>query len=276
MKRGVMGHPKLRHLARLLDVPPYAALGLLEALLHWAHSYAPEGDVGRHADQDIADGVGWDGDASTLVGALVTARWLDRCGTHRLVIHDLADHADRVWQQTLHRKGAQFVTATPPPDDTVKPRRGSVKPHSVTENPPRDTLKPPSYPNQTRPDQTRPEDTLSRARARGTVTAAYPEDFVAFWDAYPRKAGKPEALKAWRRVGSPAALAAIQAALAWQRRDPEWLREAGRFIPHPTTYLNQRRWEDEPPARASAFTTPATAGNAAALAGALARLAEEA
>jgi hypothetical protein len=34
--------------------------------------------------------------------------------------------------------------------------------------------------------------------------------------------------------------------LAWQRQQDDWLREAGRFIPHPSTWLSQGRWQDEP------------------------------
>jgi hypothetical protein len=56
--------------------------------------------------------------------------------------------------------------------------------------------------------------------------------------AYPRKVAKGAAVKAWP---GDEHLPAILAALAWQAKnwtDPK-------FIPHPATYLNQRRWEDE-------------------------------
>ena len=35
-------------------------------------------------------------------------------------------------------------------------------------------------------------------------------------------------------------------ALVRQRRDPQWQRENGRYIPNPATWLDQGRWEDEP------------------------------
>ena len=35
--------------------------------------------------------------------------------------------------------------------------------------------------------------------------------------------------------------------LAWQRESEQWTREGGQFIPHPSTYLNEGRWMDEPP-----------------------------
>jgi hypothetical protein len=33
--------------------------------------------------------------------------------------------------------------------------------------------------------------------------------------------------------------------LALQRQSAQWQRDDGQFIPHPSTWLNGRRWEDE-------------------------------
>ena len=38
----------------------------------------------------------------------------------------------------------------------------------------------------------------------------------------------------------------ILTALNWQKKSEQWLKDNGQFIPYPATYLNQRRWEDEP------------------------------
>ena len=35
-------------------------------------------------------------------------------------------------------------------------------------------------------------------------------------------------------------------ALVWQKLQPQWLKDGGQFIPHPSTYLTQERWLDEP------------------------------
>lgn len=69
--------------------------------------------------------------------------------------------------------------------------------------------------------------------------------FDVFWKSYPRKVGKPVAFKAWNKQKPDLAL--VLTALAWQRTSEQWARDNGQFIPHPSTYLNQRRWEDEPP-----------------------------
>lgn len=68
-------------------------------------------------------------------------------------------------------------------------------------------------------------------------------DFERFWQAYPRKVGKQAACKAFARVGVP--VERLLSALERQRSDPQWRRENGRYIPHPVTWLNQGRWEDE-------------------------------
>jgi hypothetical protein len=36
------------------------------------------------------------------------------------------------------------------------------------------------------------------------------------------------------------------AALERQRRSTQWLRDGGRYIPNPSTWLKQERWDDAP------------------------------
>lgn len=73
-----------------------------------------------------------------------------------------------------------------------------------------------------------------------------PAGFEDFWSAYPRKVSKPQAQKAWRKLNPDTqALSAILAGLERDRRSDQWLRDGGQFIPHPATWLNGRRWEDE-------------------------------
>lgn len=70
--------------------------------------------------------------------------------------------------------------------------------------------------------------------------------FESFWEAYPKKINKPNALKAFLKVNpDEALLAAMLAAIATQKASEQWQRDDGRFIPYPATWLNGRRWEDE-------------------------------
>lgn len=71
--------------------------------------------------------------------------------------------------------------------------------------------------------------------------------FDEFWKAYPRKVGKEAARKSWIKISpTNGTFEKILAALRWQINSPDWKKERGQFIPHPSTYLNQGRWEDEP------------------------------
>ncbi|KWT72250.1 MULTISPECIES: phage replication protein [unclassified Variovorax] len=80
-----------------------------------------------------------------------------------------------------------------------------------------------------------------------------PGGFVVFYAAYPRKKGRKAALKAWLKLAPDDVLQAkILGALAAQRPHLD-KRENGRFIPHPSTWLNEGRWDDElPGAKAAA------------------------
>jgi hypothetical protein len=81
-------------------------------------------------------------------------------------------------------------------------------------------------------------------RKRGNVHE-FPPGFEAFWSAYPRKTAKPAAAKAFARLApNTQLLARMLAAVAEQAQTPQWIKDGGEFIPHPATWLNQRRWED--------------------------------
>lgn len=97
---------------------------------------------------------------------------------------------------------------------------------------------------------------------------AYSSEFEQFWAAYPSrqgsKQGKAEAFKAWNK-----AVAAVEKgcgwrpgeatkkceeklagicfkALEWQKLQESWTKDDGKFVPMAATYLNQKRFEDEP------------------------------
>jgi hypothetical protein len=87
------------------------------------------------------------------------------------------------------------------------------------------------------------------------------ELFDQWWRAYPQRINQPAAWAAWQRlrpVPDPALLERMLQTLAWQRREPSWLKDSGQFIPWPANYLKGRRWEDEPfePQSAMALRSP--------------------
>ena len=68
--------------------------------------------------------------------------------------------------------------------------------------------------------------------------------FDEFWSLYPRKIAKAVARKAWQRLTDEQQLMAAKAidthCQYWSAKETEL-----EFIPHPATWLNQERWEDE-------------------------------
>ena len=69
------------------------------------------------------------------------------------------------------------------------------------------------------------------------------EAFEKFWSAYPRKEGKQKAKAAFEKVNVP--LDVLLNAIEQQKESAQWNKDNGQFIPHPTTWLNGKRWEDE-------------------------------
>ncbi len=70
-------------------------------------------------------------------------------------------------------------------------------------------------------------------------------NFDAFWQAFPRKVGKRDALKAWNSLQKQKTLPELSTlleAIERQGRSKQW--QEVKFIPHPSTWLNGERWAD--------------------------------
>ena len=97
-------------------------------------------------------------------------------------------------------------------------------------------------------------DPTEPARAVGTGLAivdqtkpAPVDGFEAWWQAYPRKVGKPKAASAWRNLTRTDQRAAVEGLTPWARY---WAtRGDPQYVPHPTTWLNRRGWEDQLPTK---------------------------
>jgi hypothetical protein len=103
-----------------------------------------------------------------------------------------------------------------------------------------------SSPQRALPIEAEPKS--QRAKAALAVNSDFktPEEtFGLFWEKYPRKVGKPNAFTSWKRLRLEDQRAAYRTLL----RRKDWLAEQKErgFCPHPSTWLNQRRWEDEEP-----------------------------
>lgn len=135
-------------------------------------------------------------------------------------IQRLATQEERAISVVVRRLLRQALSSSSPPPPNGSPPR----PYIVSNIPPLSLTSPTSP----------PRDKHHRLRSDDPR-------FEAFWKAYPRKTGKEAARKAWAfamGVTTPERVEAAVRAYKWPE-DP-------RFIPHPSTWLNQGRWDDEP------------------------------
>jgi hypothetical protein len=96
-----------------------------------------------------------------------------------------------------------------------------------------------------------PKDYGESRTGTGTGTGTIPPipprgDFDAFYSEYPRKVGKEAAKKVWGKLDfSNGLFEKIATGLRLAKESEQWQRDDGKFIPHPATWLNGKRWEDE-------------------------------
>jgi hypothetical protein len=77
------------------------------------------------------------------------------------------------------------------------------------------------------------------------VDHLYTADFLEFWNAYPNKKKKGTAAKIWKRDKLKSKLPAILDSIAMHKKSPQWKKENGAFIPHASSWLNARSYDDE-------------------------------
>ena len=72
------------------------------------------------------------------------------------------------------------------------------------------------------------------------------ENFEEFWKEYPRKVNKFKT-EEWFKKNNPneETFNLILNKLKQMKKTDSWKKENGKYIPYPTTWLNQKRWEDE-------------------------------
>jgi len=88
---------------------------------------------------------------------------------------------------------------------------------------------------------------LTRIAKSKKSNGDYTEDFLAFWNEYPKKTGKGAAFAVWQSLSTQETSAELRIgilkALKWQRHSKAWVEG---YVPLPETYLRQRRFDDEP------------------------------
>ena len=81
-----------------------------------------------------------------------------------------------------------------------------------------------------------------------TTKKITPKLFNDFWELYPKKIDKGKCLTLWTRIctrqDNVPTWSEIKKAIHYQKQSERW--QDVKFIPHPSTWLNQSRWLDDP------------------------------
>ena len=127
MKMPAQRSPKFRDLKRLTGRRKVELVGTLELLWLFTMEHAPSGDIGKWPDADIELECDWDGEPGFLITALVESGWLDRCLTHRLLVHDWSDHLPEFLRLKVSRGGLEIVKLNPPLPTSIVPAGENVR-----------------------------------------------------------------------------------------------------------------------------------------------------
>ena len=225
-------HPKLFKLATLTGYDSDKCIAKLHRLWWWALDYAEDGDLSRFQPEAVGFGmqISDSDEAKMVFQALVESGFID---ARTLYIHDWLEYAGKYLKSKYHtsnpmkyekilRKHTGRPKGRPEGVPKGKAQKGSAVPEGS----------PPTYqPNQPNlPDL--PKDSQT--------------SFEVFWRVYPKKKSKGQAERAWKKINpDEQLLAKILSSIERAKTSQDWLREKGRYIPYPATWLQGRGWEDE-------------------------------
>lgn len=186
----------------------------------------------------LADHSDDDGRCYPAISRLVTRTGMAERGV-QTVIKRLASKGVIAVEKNAGRRGANVYTILPTPAPHAPRTPCTPAPHAPTPAPGAPN---PRTPCGGTPAPGAPEPSLNHHR---TVSNRQRDarEFDAFWAVYPRKVGKDAARKAWLSARKRAGLDEIVEGLrrfvsVTAGADPQ-------FVPHPATWLNQGRWQDD-------------------------------
>ena len=122
---------------------------------------------------------------------------------------------------------------------------------------PNETEENPTKPNETEENPTKPykdkdkdkdkdkeKDIEKESTLKSAKEKALAEKFERFWSAYPRHQDKKKALDAFKKIDpDDELLEKMLNSIEKQKASSQW--QDPQYIPHPTTWLNRERWNDE-------------------------------
>lgn len=202
MRADLLTHPKVVRIVSALKADKLRVIGGLHAVWSLFDAHSADGTLDGYTAEALDDYIGWPG----FCAAMVLVGWLEENGesltTPRFDEHN-GQSAKRRATETQRKRMARETGEMSAPNADKK---------------------------------------RSREEKRREDTNTAPDGFESFWKTYPKKVGKPSAIKAFKRVQS--SLNDILQNLEIMVASEAWTKNAGQYVPNPATYLNDRRWED--------------------------------
>lgn len=235
-------HVKLKKLAKLLKVGRPQALGHLEFFWHYCGDCHLDGDISGLTDSDIEMASEWRGKRGAFVGAALESGFIDR-DSEGTRVHDWDQWAPDYIRKRLRRRVSKHLQAKTadncrraadnggqrPPEPNRKERKGKE------------------------PNNKTPLTPLAGGKVRVPKKQKEAKDI---YEAYPRKAGSRVAMTAIERAidricGKPEP---PDDPVGWLKARVEsyaeavatWPAEDRRYVPYPSTWFNQDRFDDDP------------------------------
>lgn len=235
------GHRKRRRLNEILQ---REATGYLLDLWITIAQERPSGVLTNWDEKDIALAAGWEGDAQQFVDALMQAKLLDVNGDKVFHPHDWEEHQPWVSGTTERREIARKAGLASAIARANKASEINTRPTQANTE-----LKTVDHPLNGMATQGQPRTHTGPYRTpinKIPINNSILAHFDSFWKAYPKKKSKGQAEKAFVKVNpDDTLLAIILAAIKKAMESPEWLKDDGKWIPYPATWLNAKGWEDE-------------------------------
>lgn len=230
MSVGLRTHPKVVRMASALKADRLRVIGGLWAVWCIFDAHSTDGLLDGYSLQIIDEELAWKGFASAMAGV----EWLVEHENGGLEVPRYEEHNGASAKRRAMESDRKAASRAASDDRTKSERVADWKETKSGQTSASDADK-----LRAREEKRREEENTARA-------------FESFWSAYPRKVGKDAAFKAFsKRRPDDALLGEMLAAIAAQGLVDRCRKGEDRFVPHPSTWLNEGRWTDEPSGQAA-------------------------
>lgn len=246
MRVSLATDPAVIGMATSLDRSEFEVVGMLHHLWSWADAHSRDG----HADGVTGKWINRFIQCDGFADAVVKVGWLHITDTG-IVFPDFDRHngqSAKARGLAASRKQKQRSTVTEQAGHVSRTERDNVvtREEKKREEKNKSNTPPPPAGEDGAPKEVEQDGHGSGQPKQMKRESDLPEGFEAFWEKYPRKTAKANALKAWAKLKPNAELATkIMQSVGYHCVCADWVKDEGQFIPHPATWLNGKRWEDE-------------------------------